>query len=62
MTTLSLARVAEALRRDFRTTAEQLGQESKLVTTDLPRYRNAIKVLGRCAVTVDDVYLSPTMS
>jgi hypothetical protein len=56
MTTQSLDRIAGTLEHDFRSTAKQLRQESKLVTTDPPRrYHKAVKTLDRCAATVKDV-------
>jgi hypothetical protein len=55
MTTMSLARIAETLQRDFSSTANQLRQESKFVKARAQGCANAATMLDRLAATVKDV-------
>jgi len=55
MTTLSLARIAEILQNDFKSTANQLRQASKRLGAESQRYLDAAAELDRLASTVRDV-------
>ena len=55
MTTMSLATIAEALQRDFRSTAKQLRQEGKVVSVKSQSCVDAANTLDRLAATVKDV-------
>jgi len=55
MTTMSLARIADALQRDFSSTANQLRQEGKLVRGRSQRCADAANTLDRLAATVKHV-------
>jgi|SRR6516225_8882427 hypothetical protein len=55
MTTMSLVRIAEVLQRDFRSTANQLRQEGKVVGDKAQSCVDAADTLDRLAATVRDV-------
>lgn len=55
MTTMSVARIAEALRRDFRSAANQLRETSRRLRTTSRRYLDAADVLDQWAATVNDI-------
>jgi hypothetical protein len=55
MATLSLARIAGVLQRDFRSTANQLRQEGKVVRDKTQACVDAANALDRLAATVRDV-------
>jgi hypothetical protein len=55
MTTMSLARIAKALQRDFSSTANQLRQEGKVVGGKPQSCVDAANTLDRLAATVKDV-------
>jgi hypothetical protein len=55
MTTMSLARIAGDLQRDFRSTANQLRQEGKVVRDKAQSCVDAANALDRLAATVKDV-------
>jgi hypothetical protein len=55
MATMSLARIADVLQRDFSSTANQLRQEGKLVKGSSQRCADAANTLDRLAATVKDV-------
>jgi len=59
MTTMSVARIADALQRDFSSTANQLRQESRLVKAESQRCLDAAAALDRLAATVREV--DPTL-
>ena len=58
MTTMSLARIAQVLQRDFRSTANQLRQEGKVVRDKSQSCVDAAYTLDRLAATVS-LDLSP---
>ena len=55
MTTMSLARIAQVLQRDFRSTANQLRQEGQVVRGKSQSCVDAAYTLDRLATTVKDV-------
>jgi hypothetical protein len=55
MATMSLARIAATLQRDFRSTAEQLRQEGRVVRVTSQSCVDAADTLDRLAATVRDV-------
>jgi hypothetical protein len=55
MTTMSVARIAENLQRDFRSAAHQLRQTSKRLRATSRRYLDAADVLDQWAATVNDI-------
>ena len=55
MTTMSVARIAESLQRDFRTAANQLRQTGKRLRTTSRHYLDAADILDQWAATVNDV-------
>src|SRR6266404_6805337 len=56
MTTMSVARIAEVLQRDFRTAANQLRQTSRRLRTTSQHYLDAADILDQWAATVNDVH------
>ena len=56
MTTMSLARIAEILQHDYKSTANQLRQASKRLRDQSQRYLDAAEALDRLAATVNDVH------
>jgi hypothetical protein len=56
MTTMSLARIAELLQRDFRSAANQLRQTSRRLRTTSQHYLDAADILDQWAATVNDVH------
>jgi hypothetical protein len=55
MTTMSVARIAEALQRDFRTAANQLRETGKRLRTSSRHYLDAANILDQWAATVNDI-------
>jgi hypothetical protein len=55
MITMSVARIAQALQKDFRTAASQLRQTGKRFKTASERYLEAADLLDRWAASVTDV-------
>jgi hypothetical protein len=55
MITMSVARIAEALQRDFRTAANELRQTGKRFRTSSQHYMEAADLLDRWAGSVSDV-------
>jgi hypothetical protein len=55
MTTMSFATIAEALQRDFRSTAKQLRQEGKVASVKSQSSVDGANTLDRLAATVKDV-------
>src|SRR5262249_35523899 len=55
MTTMSVARIAEVLRRDFTTAANQLRQTGKRLRTTSRHYLEAADILDQWAATVSDI-------
>src|SRR5260370_27603150 len=55
MTTMSVARMAEMLGRDFRTAASQLRQTGRRLRTTSQHYLDAADILDRWAATVNDI-------
>jgi hypothetical protein len=55
MTTMSVARIAEALQRDFRTAANQLRQTGRRLRTTSRHYLDAADILDQWAATVNDI-------
>ncbi len=55
MTTMSVARIAEVLRRDFRTAANQLRQTGRRLRTTSRHYLDAADILDQWAATVNDI-------
>jgi len=55
MTTMSVARIAAVLQRDFRSAADQLRQASRRLRTTSRHYLDAADMLDRWAATVNDV-------
>lgn len=55
MTTMSVARIAEILQRDFRSAASQLRQTSRRLRTPPRQYLDAADILDRWAATVNDI-------
>jgi hypothetical protein len=55
MTTMSVARIAELLQRDFRSAANQLRQTSRRLRATSRRYLDAADVLDQWAATVNDI-------
>jgi hypothetical protein len=55
MTTMSVTRIAETLRHDFKSTANQLRQTTKFLGTASQHYQDAANTLDRLAATVNDV-------
>jgi uncharacterized membrane-anchored protein YhcB (DUF1043 family) len=55
MITMSVARIAETLQRDFRTAASQLRQTGKRFKTSSQHYAEAADLLDRWAASVTDV-------
>jgi hypothetical protein len=55
MTTMSIARIAEALQRDFRTAANQLRQTGRRLRTTSRHYLDAADILDQWAATVNDI-------
>jgi len=55
MTTMSIARIAERLQRDFRTAANQLRQTGRRLRTTSRHYLDAADILDQWATTVNDV-------
>jgi len=55
MTTMSVARIAAVLQRDFRSAADQLRQTSRRLRTTSRHYLDAADILDRWAATVNDV-------
>ena len=58
MTTMSVARIAQALQRDFRSAAGQLRQTSKRLHAPSRRYLDAADILDQWAATVNDIHPS----
>jgi len=55
MTTMSVARIAEVLQRDFRTAADQLRQTGRRLRTTSRHYLDAADILDQWAATVTDI-------
>jgi len=55
MTTMSVARIAESLQRDFRSAANQLRQTSRRLRTTSQHYLDAAAILDQWAASVNDV-------
>jgi hypothetical protein len=55
MTTMSIARIAEILQREFRSAANQLRQTSRRLRTTSQHYLDAADILDQWAATVNDV-------
>jgi hypothetical protein len=55
MTTMSVARIAESLQRDFRTAANQLRQTGRRLRTTSRHYLDAADILDQWAATVNDI-------
>jgi hypothetical protein len=55
MITMSVARIAEALQRDFRTAASQLRQTGRRFRTTSQNYLDAANLLDRWAASVSDI-------
>jgi len=55
MTTMSVARIAEVLQRDFRTAANQLRQTGRRLRTTSRHYLDAADILDQWAATVTDI-------
>jgi|SRR5215471_10495903 len=55
MTTMSVARIAESLQRDFRSAANQLRQTSRRLRTTSQHYLDAATILDQWAASVNDV-------
>jgi|SRR5689334_19519406 hypothetical protein len=55
MTTMSVAKIAEALERDFRSAANQLRETSRRLRTTSRRYLDAADVLDQWAATVSNI-------
>ena len=55
MITMSVARIAEGLQRDFRTAANQLRQTGRRFKTTSQHYLDAADLLDRWATSVSDV-------
>ncbi len=55
MTTMSVARIAEVLQRDFRTAANQLRQTGRRLRTTSRHYLDAADTLDQWAATVTDI-------
>jgi hypothetical protein len=55
MTTMSVARIAEVLQRDFRTAANQLRQTGRRLPTTSRHYLDAADILDQWAATVNDI-------
>jgi hypothetical protein len=55
MITMSVARIAESLQRDFRTAANQLRQTGRRFKTTSQHYLDAADLLDRWAASVTDI-------
>src|SRR5260370_7581510 len=55
MTTMSVARIAEVLQRDFRTAANQLRQTGRRLRMTSRHYLDAADLLDQWAATVNDI-------
>lgn len=55
MTTMSVARIAQSLQRDFATAADQLRQTSRRLRTASQHYLDAAEMLDQWAATVNDI-------
>src|SRR6266849_9977531 len=55
MTTMSVARIAGVLQRDFRTAANQLRQPGRRLRTTSQHYLDAAEILDQWAATVNDI-------
>ena len=55
MTTMSVARIAETLQRDFRSAASQLRQTGRRLRTTSRHYLDAADILDQWAATVNDI-------
>src|SRR5260370_17747509 len=55
MTTMSVARIAEVLQRDFRTAANQLRQTGRRLRMTTRHYLDAADFLDQWAATVNDI-------
>src|SRR5260370_23692526 len=55
MTTMSVARIAETLQRDFRSAASQLRQTGRRLRTTSRHYLDAADILDQCAATVNNI-------
>ena len=55
MTTMSVARIAESLQRDFRTAASQLRQTGRRLRTTSQHHLDAADIIDKWAVTVNDI-------
>ena len=55
MITMSVARIAESLQRDFRTAANQLRETGKRLRTTSRHYVDAANILDQWAATVNDI-------
>jgi hypothetical protein len=55
MTTMSVARIAEILQRDFMSAANQLRQTGRRLRTTSRHYLDAADILDQWAATVNDV-------
>lgn len=55
MTTMSIARIAESLQRDFRTAANQLRQTGRRLRTTSRNHLEAADMLDQWAATVNDI-------
>jgi hypothetical protein len=55
MTTMSVARIAEVLRQDFRSAANELRQSSKPLRAESQHFLDAAGALDGLAATVNDV-------
>jgi len=62
MITMSVARIAEALQRDFRTAANQLRQTGRRLRTTSQHYLDAADILDHWAATVHDVRVDMLIS
>jgi len=56
MTTMSVARIAEMLQRDFRSAANHLRQASRRLRSPSRHYLDAADILDQWAATVNDVH------
>jgi hypothetical protein len=55
MTTMSVARIAESLQRDFRTAASQLRQTGRRLRTTSRDYLDAADIIDKWTATVNDI-------
>src|SRR6266446_3397474 len=55
MTTMSVARIAETLQRDFRSAASQLRQTGRRLRTTSRHYLDATDILDQWAATANDI-------